>query len=187
MNKLNESNLAKNLVALMKSRGITTAKLSQEIAMPEITINKIRNGQNKNPTVGTLLPIIEYFNISLDYLFRNDGVENNSGMTIFNMDGSQAGDVWYPDKHFGVVDFVIRMTCESYSEYKKDSLLLIKKQEVANEDMVIIKLNDCFTPCKIIIECRTLTCKSLIYPDKYYQINANDILGVIVGTIWKRN
>ena len=171
----------------MKSRGITTAKLSMDIGIPEITINKIRNGQNKNPTIGTLLPIIGYFNITLDELFCTNAYKIELGMQIFNMDGSTTDETLNFDKHFDRIDYVIKMTCENYHDYKKGTLLLIRKQEAMNEDMIIIKLNECLTPCKAIIECGILTGKSLIYPNKYYQLNETDILGIVVGTIWKRN
>ncbi len=184
---IEQSRLASNLVKVMKSRGITTAKLSLEINIPEITINKIRNGQNKNPTISTLLPIVEYFNMTLDELFCENVCKIESSMQILNMDGSYADETLNLDQYFGYIDCVIKMTCENYFDYKKGSLLLIRKQDVVNEDMIIIKLNNCLTPCKVIIECGELTGKSLIYSDKYYQLNEDDILGIIVGAIWKRN
>ncbi len=184
---IEQNNLAANLIRVMKSHGITTAKLSLDIGIPEITINKIRNGQNKNPTVGTLLPIVEYFNITLDELFCESERKIESGMQIFNMDGSIADEILNFDKYFDHIDCVIKITCENYHDYKKGSLLLIRKQEAINEDMIVIKLNECLTPCKAIIECGVLTGKSLIYPDKYYQLSESDILGIVVGTIWKRN
>ncbi len=184
---IDQNNLAQNLIKALKSRGITTAKLSQDIGLPEITINKIRNGQNKNPTISTLLPIINYFNISLDYLFRSNHGESEFSMPILNMDGSIADDALNLGQYFDRVDFVIKMACDNYPGYKKGSLLLIRNQDVVNEDLVVIKLNNYFTPCKVVIELGVVTCKSLIYSDKYYQINLNDILGVIVGTIWKKD
>ena len=184
---IDQNNLAKNLIGVLKLHGVTTAKLSQDINIPEITINKIRNGQNQNPTISTLLPIVKYFNISLDYLFRSDHGESEVSMPVLNMDGSIADDVLNLGKYFDHVDFVIKMGCDNYPGYKKGSLLLVRNQGAANEDLVVVKLNNYFTPCQIVIEGGVATCKSLIYSDKYYQINITDILGVVVGAIWKRN
>ena len=185
---INQDNFAKNLVAIMKSRGITTTRLSAEIDIPEITINKLRNGQNKNPTINTLLPIIQYFNISLDDLFKDNNSKIKLNIPVITMDGSKRDmDVFNLDEYFTVVDFLIEVTCDSYSDFTKGSLLLLSKKEALNGDFVIVKLNDCLMPCKLVIECGVLTCKSLIYLDKYYQINVDNILGVIMGTIWKRN
>lgn len=187
---INLSSLAKNLITIMKSNGITTSQLSQDIGIPEITINKLRNGQNTNPTISTLLPITEYFNISLDYLFANKDDKKENKKQIINMNGSISDEFFDLEQYVQIIeniDFMIKVDSNNYMEYKKDSLLLIRKQNIINEDIVIIKINNCLMPCKAVIECGILMCKSLIFVGKFYRVNVNEILGVIVGIIWKRN
>jgi transcriptional regulator with XRE-family HTH domain len=185
---INPDNFAKNLLAIMKLHGVTTAKLSANINIPEITINKLRNGQNKNPTMGTVIPIAKYFRVSLDELFSDENKSAQFKIPIITMDGSKpSSDNFYLDKYSAEIDLVIEVTSESYPDFKKGSLLLVRNSDVCNEDLVLARLNDYIIPCKLVIECGIYTGKSLIYSDKYYQISIDNILGVIVGIIWKKN
>ena len=51
--------LAQKLARLKARRGLTTEALSQRSGVPRGTINKLLNGETRNPTVGTLAALAE--------------------------------------------------------------------------------------------------------------------------------
>ncbi len=60
--------LCENLNQLMNEASINASELARRIGLPASTIKKIRNRDNPNPTLSTLLPIAHFFSISLSQL-----------------------------------------------------------------------------------------------------------------------
>lgn len=60
--------IAENLAMLMREHGMSGNDLSLQINIPTATIQKLRSGDIKNPTIETLAPIAEHFKLSLDEL-----------------------------------------------------------------------------------------------------------------------
>ena len=60
--------LSMKLARLKAERGMTTEALSQRSGVPKGTINKILNGETRNPTVGTLLALADALNCPLGLL-----------------------------------------------------------------------------------------------------------------------
>ena len=60
--------LSKKLARLKAERGLTTEALSQRSGVPRGTINKILNGETRNPTVGTLSALADALKCSLGLL-----------------------------------------------------------------------------------------------------------------------
>ncbi|MDD3265985.1 MAG: helix-turn-helix domain-containing protein [Burkholderiales bacterium] len=60
--------IAENLAMLMREHGLSGNDLSLQINIPTATIQKLRSGDIRNPTIETLAPIAEYFKLSLDEL-----------------------------------------------------------------------------------------------------------------------
>ena len=60
--------LGKKLAQLKNERGLTTDALSARSGVPKGTINKILNGETRNPTVGTLAALAEALHCPLGYL-----------------------------------------------------------------------------------------------------------------------
>lgn len=60
--------LAANLRLLMNKSKLTESELSRRTGVPQPMINRILNGQNTNPKIETLMPISEYFMITLSQL-----------------------------------------------------------------------------------------------------------------------
>lgn len=63
--------LSNNLNILMAKARLTSNELARKINIPATTIKRIRNNEQANPTITTLLPIAKYFSISLDQLIGN--------------------------------------------------------------------------------------------------------------------
>jgi len=64
--------LCDNLNLLMSEAHISADELSRRIGIPPSTIKKIRNRYNPNPTLTTLLPLAQYFNITLGQLVGDE-------------------------------------------------------------------------------------------------------------------
>lgn len=65
------SKLGSNLNMLLKKEGLSSDDLSRLIGIPSTTIKRMRSG-DANPTLNNLLPIAEYFSITLNQLISGD-------------------------------------------------------------------------------------------------------------------
>ncbi len=65
---MDDNILADNLHKLMSNTRLTASELGRHLNLPAATIKKIRTGENKNPTITTLIPIAKYFNITISEL-----------------------------------------------------------------------------------------------------------------------
>ena len=65
------------LQTLMFKKKIKTAQLARELEMPKQTLNRIVNGTSPNPHSKNLLPLADYFNISLEQLQGKKPLPNN--------------------------------------------------------------------------------------------------------------
>ena len=65
--------LSTKLARLKAERGLTTEALSQRSGVPKGTINKILNGETRNPTVGTLKALAGALECPLEWLSDNGG------------------------------------------------------------------------------------------------------------------
>jgi len=64
--------LSHNLNFLMEEKGISASNLARAINLPLSSIKKIRNGSTPNPTIATIWPIANYFNVSIEeMIFKN--------------------------------------------------------------------------------------------------------------------
>lgn len=61
------------LAALKKAHGLTTLMLSQRSGVPVGTLNKLLNGDTRNPTAGTLRALADTFGVTLDKLTGDPG------------------------------------------------------------------------------------------------------------------
>jgi transcriptional regulator with XRE-family HTH domain len=185
----NKGDFAIRLVELFKKNKVTTATLSKATDISEITINKMRNGQNINPTVSTLLAIANYFRVSIDYLINGAAVLPSKSIKIMDLDniGAEAMELSTAD-FFSDADFAVRITNNNYKEYKKNSLVLISQRiNYKNDDIILVKLNGGHALCTLIVEGGMYIGKSLTVLEKYHDINVENILGIVTGVIWKIN
>ncbi|MCC2624784.1 MAG: Helix-turn-helix domain [Burkholderiales bacterium] len=182
----NKSDFAIRLGELFKKNKVTTATLSQATDISAITINKIRNGQNSNPTVSTILAIANYFGVSIDYLVTGSTLGASKTIQVTDIDNFEAKSLSLEiDNFFTDVDFAVRISNNNYSKFVKDSLVLIKKNtSFNNDDTVLVKLKDSYTLCTLIIEDNMYIGKSLTISEKYYDLTKDSILGVVSGVIW---
>ena len=72
-----QNNLSENLNILMSRARISSDELARQIGVPATTIKRIRNNEHANPTIYTLIPIANYFSISLNELISASISMNN--------------------------------------------------------------------------------------------------------------
>ncbi len=58
----------KNLTLLMQAKNLTEAQLSRELSVAQPTMHKLMSGATTDPRISTLIPIANYFGISIDQL-----------------------------------------------------------------------------------------------------------------------
>lgn len=63
------------MTKLMARRGINMSQLHKQTGVPLTTINRMVNESNVNPTISTLIPIAEYFGITLNQLMGIDPLD----------------------------------------------------------------------------------------------------------------
>jgi SOS-response transcriptional repressor LexA len=64
--------LKTNLISLMAEVQLSAEELSRRVGIPASTIKKIRNNNDTNPTLSTLVPIAQYFSLSLSQLIGDE-------------------------------------------------------------------------------------------------------------------
>lgn len=56
----------------MANARLSSSELARQIDIPATTIKRIRNNEQSNPTITTLLPIAQYFSVSLNQLIGSE-------------------------------------------------------------------------------------------------------------------
>jgi transcriptional regulator with XRE-family HTH domain len=64
-----KTNFANNLCNLLKERNVSYYKLSKEIGYSEGCLSRIRHDKAE-PSLGLLLAVAKFFNVTTDYLLR---------------------------------------------------------------------------------------------------------------------
>lgn len=181
---MSESVLSDNLLGLMKKNKVTIAELSYATGIAEITINKLRNGQNNNPTISTLMQIANFFDTSVNELLGN----NIKTLTVLNEDGTELAQKLPINELQNNAEFAIKITHNNYSEFQKNAILLVSnKINIKNGDFMIVKSSNNFIVCRAIIEPDVILGQSLSRKENVYKIELNNLSGVVIGSLWLRN
>ena len=180
-------NFSSKLVELMRKHKVTTVKLSNDINISEITINKLRTGHNINPTIATMQAIAKYFNVTIDYLINED-IKLETIFYYSGIDKLSVSEQYININEFiNNVNFVVKTS--NYMEYKQDAILLFKKPNVLNlknNDIILINNKKKHGLCKLMADGREYIGKSLIIPNKFYEIDClEDILGILIGVLYE--
>lgn len=65
--------LSDNLNLLMAKSRLNSSELARQTGLPATTIKRIRNNEHTNPTLSTLVPIANYFSVTLNDLLKHEG------------------------------------------------------------------------------------------------------------------
>lgn len=75
-------NIADKINVLKNKLDITTQELSEKSGVPVGTINKILNGETKNPTMNTLAKIASALGVTTEYFFDIPAPESKDEPTV---------------------------------------------------------------------------------------------------------
>lgn len=178
--------LSSKLTSLMQVNKISNVKLSEDTGIPEITIIKIKKGHNSNPTLATIMTLANYFGVSIDELLTDRVLE------VLDMDNADniVGNMPNVENYFGQIDFAIKVRNDKYINFPKNTILFIKRdyKQLSGGDTCVLMEGNKFILCKVIEIGSTVFGRSLLNKDQYYELNnINNISGVLVGVIWKKN
>ena len=76
--------LNENLSLLLGTSKIAVSKLHENTKIPKATIKRLQKDPKANPTISTLLPIANYFKISINQLIGNDPLPNELNSHLEN-------------------------------------------------------------------------------------------------------
>lgn len=83
------SEVCKNIDRLLKERGISGVKMSDDLGMSRSFMTELRKGRAKSIKIETAQKIADYFGVTTDYLF---GKTNQSGFGGGSASGAGFGD-----------------------------------------------------------------------------------------------
>ncbi|HLX54979.1 MAG TPA: helix-turn-helix transcriptional regulator [Aquella sp.] len=176
--------VSNNLLDLMKKKKVTISELSDATGIAEITINKLRNGHNVNPTLSTLMQLSNYFGITVNELLGN----NSNTLAIISEDGTEISQNMQINELNCNADFAIKINHNNYSRFPKDTILFIRNQtKLRNGDYIVVKSNSNYIICRVIIEPDAILGESLSRKENIYKIELNNLSGVVIGALWLRN
>ncbi|HEX4044573.1 MAG TPA: helix-turn-helix domain-containing protein [Gammaproteobacteria bacterium] len=73
-------NLSENLIVLMAKARLNASELARLTGLQHTTIMRIRNNEQANPTITTLLPIAQYFSLTLSQLIGDEPLPRRRGI-----------------------------------------------------------------------------------------------------------
>lgn len=75
--------LSETLTILLEEAKVTMAQLHKNTGVPLTTIKRLKNNGNANPTVNSLLPIADFFSISLNQLLGIDPLPHHRPIGVY--------------------------------------------------------------------------------------------------------
>lgn len=123
--------LSENLNMLMAKARLTSSDLAKLIGVPATTIKRIKNNEQSNPTVATLLPIAKYFAITVSELIGCED-EFPATLTTDNYLGWRSIPVlsWSECIHYRILDYsqIVRRIVTDKKVSSKSYALTIEEQ-----------------------------------------------------------
>ncbi|MEY8192976.1 helix-turn-helix domain-containing protein [Peribacillus simplex] len=136
--------LGERIRELRKRKKMTLRELAAELGIPFTTLGNYERG-DRNPDLGIVLEIANYFEVSMDYLTKRDNIANydeykvNSYTEDINKMLSKA-DPDVREQLLKIHDQIFVLTCE-HAVSKPDNKELDQLQQIFN---IIIKMKNSF-------------------------------------------
>lgn len=155
--------LSRNLDLLMTEARLNAEELSRRINLPASTIKKIRNNADANPTLSTLLPLADYFSLTISQLVGDETFPRSrmKGSYRINPDREQRipliswqdALIWpnmnkqpkftiKSEHKYSKNAYALRVEEEDWENLAKDTILLIDPAlKVEHRDFIIVSKN----------------------------------------------
>lgn len=144
------SKLGSNLNKLLEREGLTSDDLSRLIGIPSTTIKRMRSG-DANPTLNSLLPIAEYFSVTLNQLISGDPLAKEfkasklpllSWEDCFNYDSTDYGTISktiLTERNVSKKAFALIIKEDEQEFFPENSILIVEPEiEPKSGDYVIV-------------------------------------------------
>jgi SOS-response transcriptional repressor LexA len=176
--------LSDNLNMLMSRDRLSSNELARQINIPATTIKRIRNNEQANPTITTLLPIAHYFSISLNQLIGNEPLLSKSDnypivklhkipllswqkcVQYASLDYEQSNRQIFTERYVSAKSFALLIEDNDLEFFPKDSILIVdpEKKPESGDYVVIgnIEQNNASVR-KYIIEIDRIYLKPLVF------------------------
>ncbi len=166
---IEQSSLKENLQRLLDASGLRASDLADYTQLPASTIKYILSGNTYNPRVETLFSIADYFNITIDELYRNKDCiaapsvlkpakvppsqENSYSIPILDWKDiknwfspqveTRAQERWlHVGRPLHSTAFALTIESEGKVVFPKNSTILVEPQEnYTEDDYVIVSIN----------------------------------------------
>ncbi|MBA2651386.1 MAG: helix-turn-helix domain-containing protein [Tatlockia sp.] len=195
-------NLSDNLNTLMARARINSSELARLTGLPATTIKRIRNNEQSNPTVSTLLPIAEYFSMTISELLACEGeFISNINPKVYGLKSIPLLS-WRECVQFSALDYIkinqrtpieknvsdrsfsLRVEESDLAFFPENALILVEPEMTPeSSDFVIVAKTEHGRACikKYIIEADQIYLKSLVKGIDIVPLTSEyKILGVIV-------
>ncbi len=195
-------NLSDNLNLLMAKARLSSSELARLTGLPATTIKRIRNNEQANPTISTLLPISKYFSISLSQLVGDEALKNtDQAYTTMELqkipliswqecvsytwiDNEKFSNTILTERQMSKKAFALRIEDQDLDFFPKWSIVLIEPEKTPESgDYVIVAKTEqgLASVRKYIIELDQIYLKSLVAGLGISTLTSEyKILGVIV-------
>jgi len=101
------NNLSDNLNMLMARARVSSDELARQIKIPATTIKRIRNNDHANPTITTLIPIANYFSVSLNQLVGMESLISTTNQPLIKTQKVPLFS-WEESVHYAEIEYMER-------------------------------------------------------------------------------
>lgn len=115
MNKEYALELPQILELLLHTHAISDSALSKKAGVPQPTIHRLRSGMSPDPRVSTLIPLANYFNITVGQLIGTETLPNDLNQPHNNSTG--------------VTPFIPTLSWQDVSRTKQQTLYALKIEQ----------------------------------------------------------
>ena len=116
------------LTKLIESKGLELAEFCRKINVGYATMYQLVHGINLNPRIGTLLPVLKYFNISLEQLIGEEPLDQRKKTDSIEIKKNQHSAIWNNNLYNSCVSAVAKIADKKDRDIDFDEFASIVKE-----------------------------------------------------------
>ena len=187
--------LASNLTNLMRDKDIDTKELSALTGISISLLNALKRGDG-NPTLGTLITLANFFDVTIDTLILSDARKSQTIMIIpvYALQTAHAINQYQPLKniHLKIEDDNSKLSCAIQIDnsslmpfFDKGSIFLISNdKKYTDGDLVLVRINqESNVFRRIFIKNKGLLFQYISLNADPHTYDAYEIIGVVIKVI----
>jgi hypothetical protein len=193
------------IIKLMNLFSLNDRELSIEVGLGHAIIARLRTDPNVNPTIATILPIANYFSVTIDQIVNNKIQENEviqnykikripiyTNKTIKYLFTNSSNTGIETIKYYGTKNadnlFCYNILTNDFEPFlrKNSKVIFSKKIEFTNNTIVLAYIHNKIQICKIVVNNNEFEIKSLKYLNQKQTklFSLENILGILIEIIF---